>query len=115
MSPCLDVCNLASQNGLNFTLLVCFYLLQGQAIGTVLIPVWPSAPWWSAVAPLLDLHPFLELGFSTDVLTYPPNVAISAQHLPRGRLLALWFDLSVCLFLTAAYIATNSGVFLESA
>jgi hypothetical protein len=72
---------------------VCLYLLRCEAIGTVILPVWPSAPWWPDVAPLLDLHPFLELGFSTDVLTYPPDVAISTQHLPRGRLLALRLDL----------------------
>jgi hypothetical protein len=70
---------------------VCLYLLRCQAIGTVILPVWPSAPWWPDVAPLLDLQPTLALGFSTDLLFYPPDSGIADKHLPSGRLLALRF------------------------
>ncbi len=60
-------------------------------MGTVILPVWPSAPWWPDIAPLLDLKPTLDLGFSTDVLVYPPDSGIDTKHLPTGRLLALRF------------------------
>ncbi len=55
---------------------VCLYLIRCQAIGTVILPVWPLAPWWPDIAPLLDLQPTLELGFSTDLLFYPLDSGI---------------------------------------
>ncbi len=61
---------------------VCSYLNHCQAIDTVIFPVWPSAPWsrWPDVAPLLDSQPTLDLGFSTDILVYPPDAGIDTKH-----------------------------------
>ena len=65
--------------------------MAGQPIGTVILPVWPSAYWWPDVLPLLSSHPHLDLGYSSDVLVYPADANIDPSHLPCGRLLALRF------------------------
>ena len=69
------------------------HILNCQATATIIFPIWHSASWWPTIVPLLRLHRSIDLGYCSDVLSYPESSSIDVSHLPRGRLMALRLDL----------------------
>ena len=62
------------------------HILQCNAQATLIAPKWPSASWWSLLAPHLPRLRYVELA---DVVIYPPDLPIPATSLPRDQLLAI--------------------------